>query len=93
MTGPRTRKPPTLLTWCDQRTIELLQTSMHPAPRLFPMPDEDALNPRLDWAIAAAPPGWMSRLRQAAEAANLAAGPRARRLLSWCTGLWGEPAR
>ena len=41
MTHRGHRGTPAILAWCDQRTIELLQTGLHPAPRLFPPIDHD----------------------------------------------------
>ncbi len=83
-------RPSAVTAWSDQRVIELLRTSMHPTPRLFPPLDEDTISaePSRGATATAALPSSMSHLRHAAEVATLFAGPRARRLLSWCTGLW-----
>jgi hypothetical protein len=83
MTEFKSRRPPAIVAWCDQQVVEILLTGLHPTPRLFPPLNEDAVSADLQ----------ASRLRQVAAAATLRAGPRARRLLSWCTNLWAEAVR
>lgn len=91
----RYHRPSAVTPWSDQRVIELLRTSMHPTPRLFPPLDEDTISaePNRGASATKALPSSTSRLRHAADVATLFAGPRARRLLSWCTGLWAGAVR
>ena len=91
----RYHRPSAVMAWCDQRVMELLRTSMHPTPRLFPPLDDDTASaePNRGAPATAALPSSMSHLRHAADVATLFAGPRARRLLSWCAGHWAGAVR
>ena len=83
MTDHRLNGSSPVVAWCDQRAIELLRTSLHPAPRLFPPLDEECLTSDVQPSL----------LRRAAAAATVCVGPLARRLLSWRGGVWAGAAR